>query len=55
MAIIIKRPDYYLCSNCRFKQPSLTEVCVFCGEPFSNYEEELIKILEESKTEEFDL
>lgn len=45
IAKLIKKNDYYYCSECRMKQPKeLEPYCFFCGANFSNYEEELIKI-----------
>ena len=51
IAQLVKRPNYYICNNCRMKQLSLQEVCWFCGLPFSNYEEELIKQFGEEQNE----
>jgi len=44
IAQLIDRKTYYICSNCRMKQHEIKETCWFCDLPFSNYEEEIIKI-----------
>ena len=35
--------DMYYCSNCMMRQPRVQENCFWCGNMFSNYEEMLIK------------
>ena len=48
IAKLIHKNDYYYCSECRMKQPTIIEpYCFFCGATFSNYEEELIKFVQE--------
>lgn len=37
-AHLVKKPDYYICSNCRMKQTEIKETCWFCGYFFSNWE-----------------
>lgn len=47
IAQLVKKPNYYICSNCRMKQLLLEPACWFCNFQFSNYEEELIKQFKE--------
>ena len=54
IAQLVKKSNYYICSNCRMKQHNVEEVCWFCGLSFSNYEEEIIKIFEGECKDEID-
>jgi hypothetical protein len=45
---LVKRGNDYYCNNCFMKQSKIIDpYCYFCGETFSNYEEEIIKIFNE--------
>lgn len=41
---LIKNNLGYVCSNCRMRQPSVTEVCHFCFTPFSNFEDIILEL-----------
>lgn len=41
---LIKNNSGYICSNCRMRQPSVTEVCHFCSTPFSNFEDIILEL-----------
>lgn len=44
---LVKKPNYYICGNCRMKQQEIEHTCWFCGCIFSNYEKVLIEMYEE--------
>ena len=47
---LIKRGENYYCSNCFMKQSKIIDsYCYFCGEFFSNYEEEMLKIFKKEQ------
>ena len=48
IAKLIRKNDYYYCSECRMRQ-ELQPYCDFCEAIFTNYEEELIKVFKESE------
>lgn len=55
IAKLIKKNDCYYCSECRMKQPTIIEpYCFFCAATFSNYEEELIKFVQEMENVIYD-
>ena len=55
IAKLIKKNEEYYCSECRMKQPTIIKpYCCFCEANFSNYEEELIKSIEEMENSMYD-
>lgn len=50
----LKKNNYgqYYCTNCRMIQSEIDDVCEFCGETFSNYEEVLVKMYEDKREDE---
>ena len=40
---LIEKNNTYFCSNCLMRQPRIQENCFWCGNMFSNYEDMLIK------------
>ena len=52
IAKLIHKNDYYICSNCRMKQPELNETCRFCESFFSNYEELFLEAFKESEQDD---
>ena len=40
---LIEKNDTYFCSNCMMRQPRVQTNCFWCGNMFSNYEDMLIK------------
>lgn len=44
IARLINKNNNWYCSNCLIQQSSLQENCSFCGNWFSNYNEERLKI-----------
>ena len=40
---LIEKNNTYFCSNCLMRQPRVQENCFWCGNMFSNYEDMLIK------------
>lgn len=53
LAHLVKKPNGYLCSNCRMAQNKLEETCWFCGYFFSNYEVILMENYK-ARTDQFD-
>lgn len=46
---LVKKPNYYICGNCRMKQQELHENCWFCGCIFSNYENVILENYKEQE------
>ena len=44
--------ECWYCANCRVRQPSLRETCIFCDDYFKNFEEEKIRVEQEKIREE---
>lgn len=44
IARLLKKNNKYCCSECMMIQQEIKSYCSFCGEAFTNYEEELVKI-----------
>ena len=51
VAQLIKKNDYFYCSNCRMKQ-HVSSVCFFCGYSFSNYAELAAELISDSKEDD---
>lgn len=41
---LMKKNNYYVCSKCHMRQPSVTEVCHFCSTSFSNFEDIILEL-----------
>ena len=39
IATLLKKPQGYMCSNCRLIQRTIAPTCSFCNYSFSNFEE----------------
>ena len=51
IAQLLKKTNYYICSECRMKQHELAAECEFCGAEFNNYDEIITKIFMEKEND----